>query len=72
MKGFRAYNGLPNDQDCDLSKKNVDLFKSIYGSPPHVIAYIWKDIAASDGEESIDKIISEKGFKQFLIAVCFL
>ena len=71
-RGFRAYSGLRNDHDGELNDRDVALFKKIYGSSPTVIAMIWSFIVEADEEEFKSKDLSEKGFKQFLIAMHFL
>ena len=42
--GFRWCNGLPNDHDGELRQKDSETFKSVCGTRPSVIAYIWHDI----------------------------
>jgi len=75
VKGFKAYTGLPNDIDPEeaLTPRNVTLFKKLYGSSPTIVAFIWSDIITSPDEGAFaNKNISDKGFKQFLIAIHFL
>jgi len=67
-KGFKAYNGLPNDNDGEMTDKNVNLFKKIHGSNPTVIALMWHDIISNGGAH----VHTEKDFKRHLTVMCFL
>ena len=73
-RGFRVYEGLPNNYDEGLTEKASATFRKYYGSNPTTIAYVWHDIMT---DEDICQGLSdaerfEKGFKQFLIAIHFL
>jgi len=69
IRGFRAYTGLPNDHDGNITEKDTKLFKKIYGSSPSVLAVMWYHLL-SDDTNNIEA--SERGFKSFLIAMYFL
>ena len=67
-KGFKACNGLPNDNDGEMTDKNVNLSEKICGSNPTMIALMWHDIISNGSAH----VCTEKDFKQCLMAMCFL
>jgi hypothetical protein len=72
-KGFRFFNGLPNDFPGPWTERRTNDFKSHYGSSPVVLANQWYDLMTTElhvGLTEADK--SDKGFKMFLIVHHFL
>ncbi len=63
-KGFRFFNGLPNDFPGPWTERRTNDFKSHYGSSPVVLANQWYDLMTTElnvGLTEADK--SDKGFK---------